>query len=483
MSRRRLPLVNLARFADLGARRDRIAQREREMAGATTPRWYRISNATDTEAKIYIYDEIGYWGVTASDFVVDLEAITKPRIAVHINSPGGECYDGLAIYNALVRHSAEIAVQVDGLAASAASFVAMAGDTIEVCKTAEMMIHDASGLCWGNAGEMRRMVEQLDRMSDNIAGIYAERAGGEATDWRAVMQEERWYSAREAVAAKLADKVVGDVAPEDKPEPAEPEDSGTRKIFDLSVFRYAGRSAQPEQPREEGQRVRWRPHADFDPLQPRGDDGKWVDGLPEGIGGKSWLTLDAWNDLYAINDESALDSGLVVISMLDGSTQIAYDHPGDDEHRFVLIDNGPAELRGLADTVQRALIYDDPDTPGENVESYETPEGEHVFDVQRVGEDVTLAFYGAGDGGADVELSLSTDETDAFVNALHEQASRADEAAESHVDDTWRDVVGTLTSGDSGPSSGDTSGWREYTCTLLTTDDDDPLALLREVFA
>jgi len=208
--------------------------------------WYRIENHADS-ADVYLYDEIGYWGVSAKDFVDEISAIGHPHLTLHINSPGGEVFDGVAIYNAIKSHPANVTVKVDGLAASAASFIAMAGDTVEVAKNATMMIHDGLGMCIGNAADMRVLADLLDKTSDNIASIYAERAGGAVETWREAMRAETWYTASEAVEAKLADRITGQAEPEpdegDNDEDA-PE-SETENCWDLSVFRYAGRNQAP----------------------------------------------------------------------------------------------------------------------------------------------------------------------------------------------------------------------------------------------
>ncbi len=189
----------------------RAQQREqRAEAGAGKGSWYTIRNASDDEAEIFIYDEIGYWGTTANDFVSELREIKASKIALHINSPGGDVFDGIAIYNALVRHKADITVYIDGIAASAASFIAMCGDTVVMCRFSQMMIHEASGLCIGPADDMRKMADVLDKASDNIAAIYATRADGDVAEWRSRMKDETWISDREAVEMGLADRVEGD---------------------------------------------------------------------------------------------------------------------------------------------------------------------------------------------------------------------------------------------------------------------------------
>lgn len=179
--------------------------------------WYRIG-AVDGETsrtKVYLYGEIGGWwdGIDANQFVRDLDAIGNAGIDLHINSGGGSVFDGIAIYAALKNHPSDVTTVVDSIAASAASFIAMAGDTIKIEKPGRMMIHDAQGLALGNAGDLRTMADLLDELSGTIAEIYADRAGGTAQSWRDAMLTDnglgRWYTATQAVDAGLADEVVG----------------------------------------------------------------------------------------------------------------------------------------------------------------------------------------------------------------------------------------------------------------------------------
>src|SRR5258707_661628 len=116
--------------------------------------WYRIEALSD-EAEIYVYDEIGLYGRTANDFIQELSQLNADAIRLHLNSPGGDVFDGIAIYNALKSSTAQITVQVDALAASIASVIAMAGDRVEVANNAQFMIHDARGVGLGTADEMR----------------------------------------------------------------------------------------------------------------------------------------------------------------------------------------------------------------------------------------------------------------------------------------------------------------------------------------
>jgi ATP-dependent protease ClpP protease subunit len=208
--------------------------------------WYRITNSIGGgTATVHIYDEIGYWGVTASDFVRELSAVNASAIDVHLNSPGGEIFDGIAIANALRAHPATVTTYVDSLAASIASVIALAGDRVVMAPNSQMMIHDGSGICIGNAADMREMAELLDRQSNNIAEVYATKAGGTVEEWRALMTAETWYTAAEAVAAGLADEVVASSTQTSTDDNSSPTTVPTAQ-WDLSVFRYVGRDAAPE---------------------------------------------------------------------------------------------------------------------------------------------------------------------------------------------------------------------------------------------
>lgn len=198
------------------------------------------SDAADGVATLRLYDPVdswgGDWGVSAKEFAQALDALPDgtAEIRLHINSPGGEVFEGIAILNLLRQHKARVVAIVDGLAASAASFIACGADELIMGRNTQLMIHDAWGLCVGNAGDMRETGDLLDRLSDNIANVYAAKSGGSVEDWRGAMLAESWYSADEAVAAGLADSVME--APAAQPANA----------FDLSAFRFPGRDQAPE---------------------------------------------------------------------------------------------------------------------------------------------------------------------------------------------------------------------------------------------
>ncbi|RLV66346.1 hypothetical protein STAN_1867 [Streptomyces sp. CBMAI 2042] len=223
------------------ARPDRLAARAQVRAEAGRA-WYEIRNAAADEAEVLIYDDIGGWfGATADVFVRELAAVTAPNLRVRINSPGGSVYEGIAIANAIRLHPSNVTVQIDGIAASIASVIAMAGDRIVMMPQSQLMIHDAHGACLGNASDMEEMARLLDLQSENLADVYAARAGGTREEWRARMRAESWYLAQEAVDAGLADEVI----PATRPGAPAEEEPALANSWDLSVFRYAGREEAP----------------------------------------------------------------------------------------------------------------------------------------------------------------------------------------------------------------------------------------------
>lgn len=157
--------------------------------------------------KLLLYGEIG-WEVRASEFVPAIDAVTDSHIDLHISSPGGDVFEALTIMNALKEHPATKTVYIDGLAASAASFIAVGiGGEVIMRPGAEMMIHNAQGGAWGDMNDMHAIIERLESASATIADIYAAKTGTDAETWRAAMDAETWFSADEALVAGLVDKV------------------------------------------------------------------------------------------------------------------------------------------------------------------------------------------------------------------------------------------------------------------------------------
>lgn len=168
---------------------------------------FTITNAETP--KLFVFGMIGGYDNDATDFVKAVHGIDAKTMDVHINSQGGFVYDGVAMYEALKAHPATVNVHIDGLAASAASFLAMAGDSVSIATAGRMMIHDAQGIGIGSPADMREYADLLDAVSNDISGMYAARAGGKPAAWRAAMTATTWYSAQQAVDAKLADRVTG----------------------------------------------------------------------------------------------------------------------------------------------------------------------------------------------------------------------------------------------------------------------------------
>nr|WP_049940963.1 ClpP-like prohead protease/major capsid protein fusion protein [[Enterobacter] lignolyticus] len=165
--------------------------------------------SADNEADIYIYDEIGYWGVTARQFVNDLKALGDvTHINLHINSPGGDVFDGIAIFNALKHHGAAITVHIDGLAASMASVIAMVGNPVIMPENTMMMIHKPWGFAGGDANDMRDYADLLDKVESVLIPAYADKTGKSTEDIAAMLEDETWMDGAECLALGFADQVT-----------------------------------------------------------------------------------------------------------------------------------------------------------------------------------------------------------------------------------------------------------------------------------
>lgn len=171
----------------------------------------RITNSAGTApTRVDVYDDIGEggWfseGLTAKSFANQLSGITGP-LEVHINSGGGDVWDGIGIKNAIEAHKGPVTTVVDGIAASIASVIAQAGSDRVMMPGSMMMIHDPFTVAAGNAADMAKMSETLDDVANNLAAVYARAAGGTPESWRESMKAETWYTADQAVAAGLADR-------------------------------------------------------------------------------------------------------------------------------------------------------------------------------------------------------------------------------------------------------------------------------------
>lgn len=173
-------------------------------------KWFSMAS-DGANAEIRIYDQIGAWGVSASAFIDSLKGLGDhvENIVLRINSPGGDVFDGIAIYNELKQHKASITAKIDGWAASMASVIAMAADTIEMPGNTWMMIHNAWTGAVGNAKELKRMVELLEGIDANAARAYHEHASTlSEDDIRALMADETWMNAQDAVGMGFATAIT-----------------------------------------------------------------------------------------------------------------------------------------------------------------------------------------------------------------------------------------------------------------------------------
>ncbi len=206
--------------------------------------WYSVQNAAGDEKSvaIEIYDDIiPFFGVDATSFRSELKAAGDvANINLHIHSRGGNVYEAVAIMNTLRQHPARVVTTVDSIAASAAGFIAVgASDELIIAENAELMAHLPWAVSVGDARDMRKTADRLEQIGNNIASIFARRAGGTVDEWMQVLTDETWWSAQEAVDAGVADRVLK--APKRKAAA----DSSAKNRFDLSVFNHAGRSDAP----------------------------------------------------------------------------------------------------------------------------------------------------------------------------------------------------------------------------------------------
>jgi len=179
-------------------------------SGAMPTKDFRCETDDAGSYEMWLYDVIDsddWYGVTASEVVMALSMAGGSDVLVHVNSPGGMATEGLAIYNTFKNYEGKVTMRIEGMAASAASIVVLAGNEVVIEPAAMMMIHDAWGVTIGPADDHRAQADVLDKLSDVLAGIYAGKAGKTSAHWRDQMKAETWYSGQEAVDAGLADKL------------------------------------------------------------------------------------------------------------------------------------------------------------------------------------------------------------------------------------------------------------------------------------
>jgi len=186
------------------------------------PDWYRIEAISDDEAEIILYDVIGWPFNDAAELVRTLAEMKQGRITVRINSPGGDVFDAMAIFNALQSHKSKIITRIESLAASSASFIALAGKEVQAYQNAMIMIHEPWVYVGGNQYDMRDVADILEKISGNMVDIYAANTSVGKREIRDMMKAETWLTAKEAKEKGFVDTIIDAKA--------------AKAAFDLSMF-------------------------------------------------------------------------------------------------------------------------------------------------------------------------------------------------------------------------------------------------------
>lgn len=214
--------------------KDHLDAHKKVLGGSDSLRGYSMKAKANEEADILIYEEIGegwFGGISAKQFAEDIKKLGDLKtITVHMNSPGGNVFDGVTIYNILKQHKARVIMNIDGLAASIASVIAMAGDEIRMAHNAMMMIHDAWGLVIGSSAEMRKTADMLDKVDGTIVGTYSRRTQMDEDKVKNLMHAETWMNAEEALAYGFVDSITDEL--------------DLAACFDLSKFGFRRTPAQ-----------------------------------------------------------------------------------------------------------------------------------------------------------------------------------------------------------------------------------------------
>jgi ATP-dependent Clp protease, protease subunit len=214
---------------------------------ASPKRIFSAIKNDSSDLEIMLYDQIGYdfWtggGATAKDLSAQLKAAgSVNRIALHINSPGGDVFEGAAMYNLLAQCGIPVDVVVDGLAASAASYIAMVGQTITMGQGAMMMIHNPWSIEIGDANALRKTADTLDKVRDSMLSGYMSKYEGTQDELKALLDAETWLTAQDAVDAGFADQIAAPPAKASDKDKAK----ALARIFDLSQYKNTPADLKP----------------------------------------------------------------------------------------------------------------------------------------------------------------------------------------------------------------------------------------------
>lgn len=193
----------------------------------------RAMDDDSSQVEVMLYDSIGYWGVTAAEFRTELNGIEADVIHIRLDCPGGDVFMARAMKTALEQHSARVIVHIDGVAASAASYLMMGGDEIEIAQGAQIMIHNAWGWTMGDNREHQKGADLLLKIDNGIRRDYAAKTGKSEAEFIDLMNDETWFDADEALDMGLVDRVY------DKQD-------GPNDRFDLSIYKNAPKKTPPD---------------------------------------------------------------------------------------------------------------------------------------------------------------------------------------------------------------------------------------------
>ena len=219
--------------------RDQYQKQLQKMMNAKTN--IKLEERSNDGYFLYIYGSIGSWfsDNNAQTILRKLKETKANKIHVHINSPGGSAFDGIAISNLLKQHNAEIIVHIDGWAASAASIIAMAGDRVIMPSNTMMMIHRASTYAYGNASDFEKVATDLKKIDTAVTATYEKRFVGERDELVKLLEDETFLTANEALALGLADEVTDEIEIQDIDENEEKDFEDFKENL---VAKYAAKS-------------------------------------------------------------------------------------------------------------------------------------------------------------------------------------------------------------------------------------------------
>ena len=169
--------------------------------------WYKIKNNASEVSDVYLFNNIGTFGITAQSFIDEIKEYDNQELNIHINSLGGEVFEGMAIYSIIQRRKAKTTVYIEGIAASIASVIALAADEVIMSENSLLMIHNAWGGTQGDAKDMRKQADVLDKITNEIAEVYVKKTKMPYNEIIEMMNEETWLTAEEAVALGFVDSI------------------------------------------------------------------------------------------------------------------------------------------------------------------------------------------------------------------------------------------------------------------------------------